>query len=182
MTHRWTIGIDPGFGQTGVVLLRGPEVKEFAVYSRGPGEPAFQRTAYLGEKILNTLHQWLLRYGIERLDVAIETPIWKKNAHNFELQWRLVHHIEFGLWVWVSSETRLWVTEVPPTTSKKLATGDGRASKETVAEASPFLRANFPDDTTWTTLGDAWAHSRAAWGGCPNCVRRCYSDLRTTEV
>lgn len=183
MKRQWTIAIDPGFGETGILLKRGSEAKEWAVYSCPSGPAPFTRAASLAEKLLDLLHQWVLRYKIEMLDVVIERPVWNKNAAAFELQWRLVQQIEAGLWIWVTSEVpRLWVTEIHPTYSKKLATGRGDATKQEVAEASPFRRDAFPRVTTWTTMGDTWAHSLAAWGNHGTGLRLCFTDLKMAEV
>jgi Holliday junction resolvasome RuvABC endonuclease subunit len=182
MKKRHTIAIDPGFGETGILLKHGTEVKEWGVFSCRSGPPPFSRAVSLVERLMDLTQQWVARYKIEELEVVIERPVWNRNASTFELQWRLIQHLESALWIWVSEDVKLWVTEVHNATSKKLATGDGGADKEKVAEASPFRRADFPSETTWTTLGDTWAHSLAAWGKNGTGLRLCYTDLKMAEV
>ena len=193
---RWSIGCDPGFGETGIVLVRhdgeSRHVQAWATFSCHPNGSAYKRTEVLGVAVVTQIEQWCRRYRIEYLDFAIETPLWKKNARSFELQWRLVQELE-GL---VASQEialqELWLTEVSPTRSKKMATGRGSAQKSAIVKASPFahlgphvghihlkcegmlaldsLADPYKKDTV-ETLADAWAHSLATWGGCRDCTR-----------
>lgn len=166
---RWAIGIDPGFGETGLVLRRGNKVRAWATLSCPPNGTPYFRTLALAWAVQEILIEWIGKHKVKRLDIGIETPIYK-NAHSFELQWRLVQEIESN--VVLLNVPELWLTEVGPTASKKLATGNGSASKNAMIAACPF----FPNDLgyereTAEAIADAWAHSLAAWGGCPDCKR-----------
>ena len=171
---KWTIGVDPGFGETGLVLRRGTEVTAWATLSCPPNGSAYLRTSALAFRVCDIMMEWVAKYKIQRLDVAIETPIYNANPHSFELQWRLLHDIESNTTLLAVED--LWLTEVGPSTSKKLATGSGSASKIKIIYASPFADVLIKETTgiqphTLETLADAWAHSLAAWQGCPDCTR-----------
>lgn len=181
MRQQWSIGIDPGFGETGLVLRHGTRVREFGVLSCRAGPPPVSRTFALTQRVMDLVQQWVMRYKIRELDVAIERPIWNKNASAFELQWRLVQHLESSLYQ-IADTMQLWITEVSPGTSKKLATGNGGADKNEVAAASPFGPEDFPQGNTWTTLGDAWAHSLAAWTEGDGRLRLSYTDMKFANV
>jgi len=163
---KWAIGIDPGFGETGMVLRRHGDdaVVEYALLARGPGEHAFPRTVALVDQVGSQLEEWISAYHIRDLDVALETPIYNANPHSFELQWRLVHAIEEWLYFCVTGMVRaLWLTEVSPTTSKKLGGGRGGASKPEIAARMPVLACPPAASDSLYTVADAWAHSLSAW-------------------
>lgn len=189
VTTCWTIGVDPGFKETGLVLRRGnKEVEAWSTFQCRPNGSAYMRTTALAFAVTDRMMDWVRDYKITHLDVAIETPIYNSNPRSFELQWRLVQDIEANIVLLDVQE--LWLTEVGPTTSKHLATGDGSAKKHTIFAHSPFrtMRPSLlipslveevfeaktltPAEThTLYSLSDAWAHSLAAWRGCKDCTR-----------
>lgn len=167
---KWTIGADPGFKETGLVLRRSHEVVAWSTFKCKPNGSPYMRTTALAFAVIDRMMDWVRDYEIEALDVSVETPIYNSNARSFELQWRLVQEIESNLALLTSRQ--LWLTEVGPTTSKRLATGNGKADKESIFAASPFgLEVLGQDLHTQHTLADAWAHSLAAWEGCADCTR-----------
>jgi Holliday junction resolvasome RuvABC endonuclease subunit len=90
----------------------------------------------------------------------MRTHAGKSAVTNYSKQMRLIHAIEMILFV---MEIRnFYLTEVPPTTSKRLATGDGRARKEDIIDVSPFAGQRGP---AAEALADAWAHSLSAGDG-----------------
>ena len=178
----WSIGIDPGFVETGVVLIRGREVEDYRTLRCPAGDTALKRAEALATEVMTIIEGWITDHEILKLDVAIETPIYKHNAHSFELQWRLVQEIESMLGVMSLVVDELWLTEVPPATSKKKATGKGGATKLEIAQASPFGWHDSWNDHTWHTLADAWAHSLSTWGECKRCTRINISEWSLPTV
>lgn len=174
MSKKFSLGIDPGFTETGLVLrLDGQrkQILEGVVLSCRPNGSAFMRTLALCDQITDYIGAWIDLYEILYIDITIERPIYNQNPDSFEKQWRLVQAIESQLVlmpIMAELDDQLlreyWLTEVMPSTSKKLATGDGKANKYRVARVSPFLEQDFEKRDTWQTLGDAWSHSLAAWG------------------
>lgn len=175
-SDRWAIGIDPGFTETGVVLRRmGPtllDVVAHKVYRSSTGPCTFDRCERLALKVNKVIDTMIIKYGIRDLEIAIERPIYNQNPDTFEKQWRLFQHIMAYRKIGnvLLDIDRCAVVEVPPTTSKRLATGNGAADKDQIALASPFEHKSRARHTWWT-LADAWAHSLAAYGGCEECVR-----------
>lgn len=171
VTTCWTIGVDPGFKETGLVLRRGnKEVKAWSTFQCRPNGSAYMRTTALAFAVTDRMMDWVRDYKITHLDVSIETPIYNSNPRSFELQWRLVQDIEANIVLLDVQE--LWLTEVGPTTSKRLATGKGKATKDEMVESAPevmYREKMLPH--TAETLADAWAHSLAAWRGCADCTR-----------
>jgi hypothetical protein len=183
--EHYTIAADPGVGETGLILLApgsSRDVLEYATFSCPPNGSAFGRTMALSDQIAMRMGVWMDKYAVEYVDICIETPIWNKSPRSFELQWRLVQAIEMLLYMHacLADLKECWITEVPPTTSKRLATSDGGASKDRVAEFSPFERGDFKSVDTWRTLGDTWAHSLAAWGAAG--TRRNFTKLKLGKV
>lgn len=174
---RYAIGIDPGFVETGVVLRDADsgEVLAWKVFRQPPNGSTFERCRKLSDKIAGFIADLQIKFdmcylhddGI--LEIAMERPIYNNNPDSFEKQWRLFQTIaaELADFTW---RPAIVLVEVPPATSKKLATGKGSATKTEIAEASPFARGKRAEHT-WHTLGDAWAHSLATYGGCAECTR-----------
>ncbi len=184
--RRYTVGIDPGFGETGVVLYDVDDDGHpiaWSTFSCGPGETDICRTVSLGGVVVNLLLDWIKEYGIKHLDVAIELPIYNKNPKTFTKQIRLLEELESGIFHIIAGQVEeCWMTEVNPKTSKMLATTDGDAPKAAMVAASPFKEYNDVLQPTREALADAWAHGLATWGGCNKCVRVKFSDLRAAEV
>ncbi len=164
---KWAIGIDPGFGETGLVLQRESsrfelEVVAWATYGcPKKGTPDLTRAVSLAGCVVNTLVDWVDTYDIEELDIAIELPVYNGNAQTLITQIRLLEEIESGIFHIVAGEvSECWLTEVNPATSKSLA---GCGPKEKPTEQSPFERDEISQHTH-ETLADAWAHGLATWG------------------
>lgn len=164
---RFSIGIDPGFGEAAAVLYRDADenaVLAYATYTApDPKDPPAARAMALADRVIDTLAFWVDQFDIKLLDIGIETPVMAKNVDGFSKQWRFVQELESGIMHRLSGELiECWVTEVNPSTSKSLATNDGRASKAEMIEASPFRASGFRDSTK-EALADAWAHGLATW-------------------
>ena len=93
--------------------------------------------------------------------------MYKRNPATLMLQLRLLQEVETGLVMLVPSLcSRSWITEVNPSTSKKLLTGNGKAEKPQMVANSPW--SNWKADGVLRnfdqahTLADAWAHAMSA--------------------
>ena len=170
---RYIVGIDPGFGETGVVLYTDEDtdtILEWATFSSPPkGHAAAARAASLAEHVISELLKWIERHKIQHLDVSIEVPFMAKNVAGFQKQIRLIQEIESGVLFRLAGEIQeLWVTEIGPTQAKLLATYDGGASKQEIVMASPFFAGIgsviHMTLSTIEAVADAWAIGLAAWG------------------
>jgi hypothetical protein len=197
----WAIGIDPGLGETGLVLRPADErnkVIAWAVLSCPPNGSGLERTRDLAAAVMGVLDDWVWQHMLDpwsepeieaALDIGIETPIYNGNARSFELQWRLVAALEESIGRTLAEVlSKVWITEVPPSTSKQLA-GKGFTTKDQVFGASPFpgMRADGKlsialSKDTYQTLSDAWAHSLATWEGCKKCQRVDMGDWGKSKV
>lgn len=165
----WKLGIDPGFTMTGLVLCHGPkDPTAWALHRMEPGllDNPNVRAQSLATGIINTTIKWIETYGITNLEIAIELPIWRFNAQTLILQTRLLQEVETGCMMLLPSLVpHVWLTEVNPTTSKRVLTGDPKATKSDMIECSPWARTwqdvvnNFDEAHT---LADAYAHLQSA--------------------
>ena len=173
---KWSIGCDPGFKETGLVLVKHVgskrHVQAWATMACKPNGSHYKRTEALSFAVIQWVEKWYRKYKIKAMDFAIETPFFSGNPKTFALQWRLIQEIEGIVASMYSSDQSLWITEVGNKTSKALATGDGGATKSDMVEAAPeCMYYEEMDPHTAETLADAWAHSLAAWRGCKDCTR-----------
>ena len=170
----WSIGVDPGFGKTGLVLCRDDDVNApvaWATFTCPTGETDLNRACTLGGEVVNQVTTWIEEHEIKHLDISIEMPIMRRGSRRgadpvttFMKQMRLIQEIESGVVYLVGSLVKdSWITEVNNKTSKVLAAGNGSASKPMMVRASPFrdMKANV---ATKEALADAWAHGLATWG------------------
>ncbi|KPJ97094.1 MAG: hypothetical protein AMJ55_00310 [Gammaproteobacteria bacterium SG8_15] len=123
------------------------------------------RAASLAASIGDQVAAWVQKYDIQDLEVCIETPILNVSRPvgpvNYSKQIRLLHAIEMVLFV--MPIRNLWITHVAPATSKRLATGDGRAKKDEIIAKSPVSDERFGfTKAQREALADAWAHSLSA--------------------
>lgn len=174
--NQYVIGCDPGFGECGLVLRRKDEpgvVLRHLAFSTPPNGSTHQRVSKVADRVREFLEVWYVEQmpGVE-FEFCLERPIWKRNADSFEKQWRTFQAIATAVQGFAECFIcRATLVEVPPTTSKRLATGDGRAKKDKIVECSPFAGDESLSADTRRTLADAWAHSLAAYGGCTECAR-----------
>lgn len=189
--ERWAIGIDPGVTELGIVLSREDKQGDldpvaWATMSCPPGDPGLARVVSLAGNVVNLILCWVVEYEIEEVDIAIELPIFNRNAQGLILQVRLLEEIESGLFHLVAGElNECWLTEVNPVTSKSLA---GCGKKEKPVAVSPFEHYDPGRKTpkqnrdTVEALADAWAHSLATWGIAKRSTRLALHDTTASEV
>jgi Holliday junction resolvasome RuvABC endonuclease subunit len=159
----WSIGIDPGFGLSGVVLVRDKEVVDWALHSMPPSEsPDWIRAASLASGIIQSISSWVDTYKIEAVMLGVEVPVYNLNPRTFCLQSRLLQEIETGLTIVVGSEVEeVYITEVNPGSAKKALTGNARANKKDMIAAGPWARSSMTYDERHT-LSDAYAMALCA--------------------
>lgn len=166
MNTPWVLGIDPGFGMTGLVLRRedARDVVAWATYTlprENAPELQMLRSVSLAQAIVDCVAEWIAEYDVRVLEVCIEQPIYNHNAKILMLQCRLFEDIERGLAEAIEPVLdQLWFTEVNPMRSKLLLAHDGSANKRAMIAASPFVEAAHPQDVK-EALADAFAHSLA---------------------
>ena len=167
------VGLDPGVTRTGVVVagrrgLEAPAVLEAATFaSTGRvfgGRAAFERTVDLAEEICKWLGGAMERHSLLPGKVAIERPIYNRNAASFELQWRLFQQIVATL---IAYGIAHQISEVHNSSSKLALTGSGSADKKAMVAASPFEAFQFPDLEDREAVADAYGHLLAYDRGNP---------------
>jgi len=183
--NRWCVGIDPGLTETGVVLCRENDRRDLDVVESGTyacptqGAPDICRVTALAGSVVDLLMYWKETYGIMAWDVAIEHPVYKRNAKGFQRQIQLYESIMEGILFQIAGEMdECWVTEVNPMTSKSLA-GCGRHEKP--VEQSPFAHWKLAKGTI-EALADSWAHALGTWGVAPRATRTPFHKLQIAIV
>ncbi len=175
---RWSIGIDPGYGELGMLVAPdGDDIvpTEWATYTCPKrGVPDLSRSVSVAGCVINRIVGWVDKYEIKELDIAVETPVFKRNPKTYTIQTDLIQEIKSGLFHVVAGLTdECWLTLVNPQTSKMLA---GCGPREKPVAQSPWgggrFRVKGPEGATLPgmtmatreALADAWAHSLATWG------------------
>lgn len=158
----WTLGIDPGYGMMGVVLLdRAGDTRTTWTLGSPPGAPEYRRAVSAAVAVACTVDQWA-----EMLDaplwVGIEVPFYNNNAPTYAKQVRLVQELEHQL-AGLQACDRIY--EVAPATSKRALTGDGRADKAAMVAASPFAGRVDMSRESREALADAYGHALAVRTG-----------------
>ena len=184
--NRWCVGIDPGLTETGVVLCRENnrrdlEVVESATYAcpTQAGVPDICRVTALAGAVIDLLTEWQARFDVGRWDVAIEYPVYKRNAKGFQRQIQLYESIMEGVLFQISGlMEECWVTEVNPMTSKSLA---GCGPREKPVDQSPFKDLTIPKASK-EALADAWAHALGTWGVATRSTRTPFHQLQIAIV
>jgi len=173
----FSVGIDPGYGETGVVLVEHSEYTDSLIeYGLvrdhfGSSFPTVFRSQAVAVRVIERLLEWVHKHHIRFLDIAIEMPIYNLNVDAFAKQSTLIQAIEALICSHVAPLVeRCWIVEPSPSESKHLATGSGSATKAEVFRASPYSRPQFKSvrealgESSVETLADAWAHSLATRG------------------
>lgn len=180
---KWAIGYDLGFGETGLVLVRIDDNDKrtpvaWATMTCGPDGSNANRAVSLADAIIEKVVKWVQEHDIKRLSNSIETPYYNTNPNTYEKQYRLLQAVESGIIFVVSPLLEeCEIVELSNSTSKHLATGLGDASKLLVLDRAPKAIQNIKaNQGTRTTVGDAWAHSLAAW------TDRGQERMSTTEL
>lgn len=156
-------GIDPGLVRTGVICATPDTVLQYATYAAGKG-PDFSRAIGLAQAVLEFMLQCHYTHGeVGECDVrvAIELPIYKRNAKTLIKQIRLFEEIESQLFGLSGEFKSCKVYEISPTQAKKAATGSGTATKGDIIAVSGIEGIGDLARDDAEAVGDAWAHYRA---------------------
>ena len=157
--RRVTVAIDPGVTRQGVVVLDAvaEEDNAAATFESGIQYSFFTQGCRVTD-LTKEVMLWLSTLDVVGWDsnvhvtLAIETPILNKKAQNpktYAFQWRnvqcLIDAIPWDVCV-----------EVPNGTAKAALTGDGKADKKAMVDASPFSCEEF-GVVNAEALADAYA-------------------------
>lgn len=173
MNDRWTVGVDPGLTETGMVLLDPAGVyKGGATFraSRVSGSD-LERIVNLGSSVIGMLAAWSVQHAIKRVLIGVEYPVVASgNIASYRKQVSLLHEIERALWqqsltsfkVYGDDTTLVRIAEINPTISKKGLTGDPLADKGSMIAHGPFRDRDDIPRPTREALADSYAHALAA--------------------
>lgn len=183
--RRYAVGIDPGLGETGVVLCDNDDDLTpiaWATFCSPTGHTDLARVVSMAATIVNQILDWVLTYDVREVDIGIELPVLAKNPAGFGKQIRLLQEIESGVFHIIAGETcECWVTEVNPTQSKILAAGHKGASKQEIIDSGPFKGYEVRRKTL-EALADAWAHANATWSVQKNAPRINFAAAQAAPV
>jgi len=193
---KYSIGIDPGLRETGVVLCHEEPPKggtvvptyvvdEWVTYTCPSGSEDLPRVVSLASSVVHAVLDFVKRYEIEELDISIELPIYNHNAATYTKQIRLLEEIESGIFFTVTGEVeQLFLTEVYPTTSKSLLTDNARAGKEEMIHNYVLINGEIDakNQHTRETVADAYAHSLATWISNSKAQRHNLTKLQAATV
>ena len=162
------LGVDPGYGNTGVVLRLHSEADAKAAVCYRNDQPTDEWDILRSEAIcipmIEQIVAWINTYDIEELEVCLEVPFYAKNAQVLLKQMTLFVLIQKYVWDYlVPIVDEVYLTIVSNKTSKaKLA--HGGADKLEMVKASPWAGNNDITFNQAHTLADAYAHSLSSGG------------------
>jgi Holliday junction resolvasome RuvABC endonuclease subunit len=149
------VGIDPSLTCTGVALIGGDEVITRRVFSPNLGASLEARRLRIRRAIEGILAPIPPRVAVSVIEVPHSRQQFGAQNERVALYWFLVDQLL----------ARGPVVEVAPAQRAKLATGNGRATKDDVVAAirTAFPGERVPDDNVADALSLAWAGAR--WAG-----------------
>jgi len=161
----YVIGIDPGYGMTGLVLVDDAgNLLDSYTLDRAPGEHEGVRAVNHANEIAGKLDEWIIEKCPPDVRVGIETPTFNGNPLTYSKQWRLIQAIESNLCALALQlkAVKITLAEVNPKTSKRVLTGNGDANKADMVDKSPFQTCSYMPLPEREALADAWGHAAAA--------------------
>jgi Holliday junction resolvasome RuvABC endonuclease subunit len=149
------VGIDPSLTCTGVALIRDGEVETRRVVSPNIGASLLARRNRIRKAVAGILAPIPPQVAVTVIEVPHSRQQFGAQNERVALYWILVDQLL----------ARGPVIEVAPSQRAKLATGNGRATKDQVVSAAraAFPAARIPDDNVADAVGLAWAGAR--WAG-----------------
>lgn len=173
MIDLWSVGIDPGLTETGMVLLDPARKYRAGATFTAPRMSGtdLERVVNLGASVVGMLAAWSVQYGFRRVLIGMEYPIVSSgNISAYRKQVSLLHEIERELWAQTQASCKVYgedatlvrIAEINPSVSKRLLTGDSKASKEEMVAKGPFGDRREIPLLTREALADAYAHACAA--------------------
>jgi Holliday junction resolvasome RuvABC endonuclease subunit len=161
-TKAWSLGVDPGFGNTGVVLrLAGDNkvVGEACWLNDQSSDWEIRRAASICIPMMETVLAWIDKHDIRVLEVSLENPIYNGNPRTLMVQMALYTMIQVYIYDYLLPHLEeLYLTLVNNKTSKKLLTQDGGADKDKMIKHSPWVGTKLTFSQKHT-LADSYAHS-----------------------
>jgi hypothetical protein len=155
--------VDPGFGNTGLVLRLFDSSVPVSAVCWANDETAdwdIRRAVSITTPLIEQIVAWVFEHDIKSLEVCIESPIYNGNAKVLMIQMSLYTLIQAYVYERVLPVLdECYLTVVHNTTSKKKLAHDGKATKEQMIQASPWGHRGDLSYNQKHTLADAYAHS-----------------------
>jgi Holliday junction resolvasome RuvABC endonuclease subunit len=165
---KWVLGIDPGYGNTGVVLrLASDKGTTAAVCWRNDnvGEWDVLRAQSICIPMMEQVLAWVGKYDIEELEVCVETPFLNRNPGTMIVQMYLFVLLQAYVFDYlVPIVPQVYLTIVHNATSKSKLAHIKAATKSQMIQASEwadYKKRGLTYDQAHT-LADAYAHSLSA--------------------
>ena len=151
------VGIDPSLTCTGIAVMDGVEVSTRRFVSPNIGATLLARRNRIRRAVDPILTFLPARFDVAVIEVPHSRQQYGAQNERIALYWFLVDQLI----------ARGPIVEVAPSQRAKLATGNGRASKDDVIAATwaAFPDARIPDDNVADAVSLAWAGAR--WAGVP---------------
>lgn len=154
----WSVGVDPGFQGTGLVLMADGDPVAAAAAQNTSRKPLPQRTRTMGLWFYEVLQDWIDKYEIPMLYVVIELAFLNDKTRNVTtLATQMKMHGVYVDKLYDLGGCEVWYGEVTNSTSKKVFTGFGNASKDIMIANSVWARRPDLGDMR-EHLADAQAH------------------------
>lgn len=153
------VGVDPSLTCTGVAVLDGGDVFTHRVKAPSQGSTLLARRGRIRHAIAGILAFIPARVDVTVIEIPNSSKQTGAHGERMALYWLLVDQLF----------ARGPVVAVAPSSRAKLATGNGRASKDDVVTALrvAYPDARIPDDNVADALALAWAGARAAGAPTP---------------
>lgn len=155
--YLYFIGIDPSYSSTGFVILDNREnepLVAITIKAGKPGEIFYKRV----KKVLDTITDNVVQYNTEDVLVVMEGAAFASEFGAFKLG-KLSGVLEYYL-----ASSGLKYHLVAPTYVKKVATGNGNASKEAVIAG---VRNRWGYHNSSNDINDAYVMAQIARGAVP---------------
>lgn len=151
------VGLDPSLMCTGAAVITDGEVSTRRFVSPNIGKTLLARRNRIRRAVDPILTFLPARFDVAVIEVPHSRQQFGAQNERIALYWFLVDQLV----------ARGHVVEVAPSQRAKLATGNGKATKDDVIAATrtAFPSARIPDDNVADALGLAWAGAR--WAGIP---------------
>ena len=139
----WSLGIDPGYGETGAVLSLvndGIPVEAACWCNDNTHELPMLRAMSICIPMMEQVLAWITEHDIEVLRVGLEEPIYNGNPKVLMIQMSLFVMLQAYVYDYLTPHLdELYLTIVSNQTSKKRLTGNGHADKNAMINSSPWV-------------------------------------------
>ncbi|WP_157538153.1 hypothetical protein [Microbacterium sp. Root280D1] len=154
--------MDPSLTCTGVAIANGTEVMTRRVMSPNIGKSLLARRNRIRRAVAGILAPIPARVDVTLIEIPNSTKQTGAHGERMALYWILVDQLL----------ARGPVVGVAPSSRAKLATGNGRATKDDVVTATraAYPEVQIPDDNVADAVGLMWAGARWAGNETPTYV------------